>query len=168
MQCKLSELDGIVRPMRVWRISPNMYAAQCLAGIGCLHVSGCWHHRGRPIVYPSATPSLAALEVLVHVDLALAPADLRLIEIDVPDGLAVEVCDPAGLTADWQGFPAPVELLDFGSAWLAELRTPILCVPSAVLAVERNYILNPLHSDASQIKLVQVQPFSFDPRLLAA
>lgn len=81
--------------MRVWRISRQPHAAASLTGSGGLYVSGRWHHRGRPVVYTSATPSLAALEVLVHVDPALAPADLRLIEIDVPDGIDIETCDPA-------------------------------------------------------------------------
>lgn len=157
----------MMRPMRVWRISPTKYAAQCLAGIGGLHVSGRWHHRGRPIVYTSATPSLAALEVLVHVDPGLAPPDLQLVEIEVPDALAVETCDPAALAPDWRAFPAPAALPDFGSAWLAEQRTPVLCAPSAVLPIERNYILNPAHPGAAALRITRVLAFSFDPRLMS-
>ena len=152
--------------MRVWRISRQPHAATSLAGIGGLYVSGRWHHRGRPIVYTSATPSLAALEVLVHVDPSLAPTDLRLIEIDIPDGMAIEACDPARLAADWQAFPAPIALQDFGSEWLSALRTPVLSVPSAVLAIERNYLINPAHSDSARIRIVREQAFSFDPRLI--
>lgn len=152
--------------MRVWRISLGKYASACLTGAGGLYVSGRWHHRGQPIVYTSATPSLAALEMLVHVDAALAPPDLRLIEIEFPDELTVEVCDPATLTADWTAFPAPVELQTFGSTWLAEQRTSVLNVPSAVLPIERNYILNPVHLDSKHVRVVGEQPFSFDPRLL--
>lgn len=152
--------------MRVWRISRQAHAASTLTGIGGLYVSGRWHHRGRAIVYTSATPSLAALEVLVHVDPALAPMDLRLIEIDVPDGIDVETCDPAQLARDWQMFPAPVVLQDFGSEWLSGWRTAVLSVPSAVLAIERNYIINPADPDASRIRIVQEQAFSFDPRLI--
>ena len=152
--------------MRVWRISRQPHAAASVTGSGGLYVSGRWHHRGQPIVYTSATPSLAALEVLVHVDPALAPMDLRLIEIDVPDGIDIETCDPAQLATDWQMFPAPVVLQDFGSEWLSDLRTAILSVPSAVLAIERNYIINPAHPDAPRIRIVQEQVFSFDPRLI--
>lgn len=152
--------------MRVWRISRKPHVATTLQGIGGLHASGRWHHRGRPIVYTSATPSLAALEVLVHVDPALAPTDLRLIEIDVPDELASETCDPALLTPDWQVYPAPTILQDFGTSWLAGLRTPILCVPSVVLPMEYNYLLNPAHPDAGRFRIVEEQAFSFDPRLL--
>lgn len=152
--------------MRVWRISPRKYAATCLAGIGGMYASGRWHHRGQPVLYTSATPSLAALEMLVHVDAALAPTDLSLVEIEVPDGLAVESCDPARLSASWQTYPAPAELQDFGTAWLRERRTLVLRVPSAVLAVEDNFILNPAHPDAGQVKIVEERSFAFDPRLL--
>jgi RES domain-containing protein len=152
--------------MRVWRISCQPHAASSLTGNGGLHVSGRWHHRGQPIVYTSATPSLAALEVLVHVDPALAPSDLRLIAIEVPEGIGIETCDSARLAADWQAFPAPAALQDFGSRWLSGVRTPILCVPSAVLAVERNYLINPAHPDARRIRMVHQQAFSFDPRLI--
>jgi RES domain-containing protein len=151
--------------MRAWRISRQAYAGS-LTGRGGLYVSGRWHHQGWPVVYTSATPSLAALEVLVHVDPGLAPTDLRLIEIDVPDGIDTETCDPTLLTADWQRFPAPVALQDFGTEWLSSLRTPVLTVPSAVLAIERNYLINPAHPDASRIRIVREQAFSFDPRLI--
>jgi RES domain-containing protein len=152
--------------MRVWRICRKAHAAAGLAGIGGLHVSGRWHHRGRPIVYASSTASLAALEVLVHVDPANAPSDLTLLAIDVPDDVAVETCDPTRLTPRWQAFPGPVELQDFGSTWLAEVRTAVLAVPSAVLPVERNLLLNPAHPHAARFRIVGEQPFSFDPRLL--
>lgn len=152
--------------MRVWRISPSKYASTCLQGIGGLYVSGRWHHRGQPVVYTSATPSLAALEVLVHVDVALIPLDLRLVEIEVPDELTTEVCDPETLAKCWWLYPGPVELQTFGSTWLAERRTPVLDVPSAVLPIERNYVLNPAHPHAAQFRIVQEQPFAFDQRLL--
>jgi len=152
--------------MRVWRISRQPHAATSLTSSGGLYVSGRWHHRGQPIVYTSATPSLAVLEVLVHVAPALAPMDLRLIEIDVPEEIDIETCDPAQLATDWQVYPAPVVLQDFGSEWLSGLRTAVLSVPSAVLAIERNYIINPAHPDAPRIRIVQEQAFSFDPHLI--
>jgi RES domain-containing protein len=152
--------------MRVWRIARPVRAAAPLSGIGGLHVSGRWHHRGHAIVYASATPSLAALEVLVHVDPALAPTNLRLFEIHVPDDLTIDTCDPISLTEDWQSHPAPSVLQDFGTKWLVQLSTAVLCVPSAVIAVERNYLLNPNHPDASRFRVISEQAFTFDPRLL--
>jgi len=58
-----------------------------LDGEGARLWGGRWNSAGRPMVYAAATPSLAVLEVLVHLDLPaeLLPDDLRLLTIEVPD-----------------------------------------------------------------------------------
>jgi RES domain-containing protein len=152
--------------VRVWRICPQPYVSSALAGLGGLYAAGRWHHRGQPIVYASATPSLAALEVLVHVDPALAPTDVRLLEIDVPPELTAEQCDPETIISDWMIYPAPSELQDFGSKWLTSLRSAVLQVPAAVMPVESNFLLNPRHPHFARVSIVREVQFSFDSRLL--
>jgi RES domain-containing protein len=152
--------------MRVWRIG-RISDPDKLAGVGGLYVSGRWHYRGHRILYTSSTPSLAALEVLVHVDPGLAPAGLCLVEIDVPDEVVIETCDPSTLTPNWQVYPFPPEPQDFGSRWLDECRTALLSVPSAIIPEEQNYLINPEHSDAARIRVIAERPFAFDPRLRA-
>ena len=152
--------------MHVWRICQQQHASSGLTGAGGLYTAGRWHQRGYPIVYTAATPSLAALETLVHVDPALAPSNMRLLEIDVPDELVIEDCDPEKIVAGWSLYPAPPELQDFGSQWLASLRTVVLRVPAAVMPVESNFLLNPRHPQFGRISLVEDRPFSFDSRLL--
>jgi RES domain-containing protein len=151
--------------MRVWRIG-RLSEPDKLSGVGGLYVSGRWHYRGHRILYTSATPSLAALEVLVHVDPALAPAGLCILEIDVPDGIVIETVDPSTLTPKWQAYPFPPELQDFGSRWLDECRTALLCVSSTSMPVEQNYLVNPDHPDSARIQVVAELAFAFDPRLL--
>jgi RES domain-containing protein len=152
--------------VRVWRICHQPHAGSALTGVGGLYAAGRWHHKGQPIVYTSATPSLAALEVLVHVDPALAPSNLRLLEIDVPVDLHVERCEPETIVPDWSVYPAPSELQAFGSQWLASLRSAVLRVPAAVMPVESNFLLNPRHPQFHSVSVVQDLPFSFDARLL--
>ena len=152
--------------MRVWRICPQAYVASALTGVGGLYAGGRWHHKGYPIVYTSATPSLAALEALVHVDPALAPSDVRLLEIDVPQALSIETCEPDAIVSEWRIYPAPAELQDFGTKWLSSLRSAVLRVPAAVMPVEANYLLNPRHPRFTEISIVRDLPFSFDSRLL--
>lgn len=41
----------------------------------------------------------------------------------------------------------------------------VLIVPSAVMPLERNYVLNVLHPDFRKIAFGQSEPFPFDPRL---
>jgi RES domain-containing protein len=136
--------------MRVWRICRQPYVETALDGIGGLYTSGRWHSQGVPIVYTASSAALAALEVLVHVDPLTAPADLRLLSIDLPSDLCIDALETSSL---------PI-------AWLRSAGTAALSVPSAVIRTERNILLNPRHPEAKRILLISDEPFSFDPRLL--
>jgi RES domain-containing protein len=137
-----------------------------LDGIGGLYTSGRWHSQGVPIVYTASSAALAALEVLVHVDPLTAPADLRLLSIDLPGDLCIDALETSSLPQDWAEVPAPPELQAIGTAWLRSAGTAALSVPSAVIRTERNILLNPRHPEAKRILLISDEPFSFDPRLL--
>ncbi len=152
--------------MRVWRLCRQPFAATALEGVGGLYASGRWHRRGRPIVYAASSAALAALEVLVHVDPLDAPDDLRLLTIELPDDLGVERVDAADLPTHWTAVPAPDELAALGSDWLMSRRSAALSVPSAVIPIERNLLLNPRHPDIARVRVVDDAPFTFDPRLL--
>ena len=153
--------------MRVWRITIQSYPDK-LSGVGGIYVAGRWHHVGHRIIYTSSTASLAALEYLVHVDPSLAPSDIGILQIDVPDDIDIEECDPSTLTTKWQQYyPSPKELQDSGTIWLREKRTAILAVPSAIMPIEKNYLINPEHAAMSRITVINEIPFSFDPRLLS-
>jgi len=148
----------------------TQHAATPLDGVGGLRTSGRWNEKGTPIVYTSASPSLAALETLVHFDPDLEPA-LTLVEIEISAAASIEECaDPSRLTPRWREIPGPTELRVFGTRWAREGRSVGLRVPSAVLGtpitVESNYLLNPAHPDMRAIQVVGRWPFAFDPRLL--
>jgi RES domain-containing protein len=44
--------------------------------------------------------------------------------------------------------------------------TAALNVPSAVITVERNYLLNPRHPELKRVRILSDEAFSFDTRLL--
>ncbi len=151
--------------MRVWRICREPFGADALEGRGGIVTSGRWHTRGRPVVYASQSLALAALEVLVHVDRAIAPADLVQLEIDVPDDLEIHQIHVRGLPKDWISYPAPPRLQRMGDRWLSAGTTPVLQVPSSLIPEESNYLLNPQHVDARRFSVVAIRPFKYDPRL---
>ena len=74
--------------MRVWRIASAQHAA--FDGEGARRYGSRWTPRGRPVVFASATLSLAALERFVNVDPDLQPLDLLAIAVDIDDALAIE------------------------------------------------------------------------------
>jgi RES domain-containing protein len=51
-----------------------------------------------------------------------------------------------------------------GFEWLQDRGTAVLKVPSAIIDLEYNYLLNPAHADFHKIKIAGVRPFSFDAR----
>jgi RES domain-containing protein len=152
--------------MRVWRICRKSYVDTALDGIGGIYTSGRWHTKGLPIVYAASSAALAALEVLVHVDPLTAPTDLRLLAIELPDDLSTEVLEPTMLPGGWYTVPAPASLQTLGSSWLTSGRSAAFSVPSAVITVERNTLLNPRHPEAQRVCIIADEPFSFNTRLL--
>ena len=58
--------------------------------------------------------------------------------------------------------------MDFGSAWLRAVSHLGLIVPSAVLPLERNLVVNPLHPAISRIQIVDTYDFTYDPRMFKA
>jgi RES domain-containing protein len=47
------------------------------------------------------------------------------------------------------------------------MRSAVLRVPSAVVHVEANYILNPAHADFSRIEIGEPRPLDLDVRLVS-
>jgi RES domain-containing protein len=147
--------------MRVWRLCRRPHAR--FDGEGARRFGGRWNLRGTAVVYTSATASLAVLEYLVNLEPEDAPADLVLVPADLPDALAVDV-PLERLPADWRTAPAPEALARIGTEWARAGRSAVLSVPSAILPVERNYLLDPAHRDFAAIVVGRPQPFSLDPR----
>jgi RES domain-containing protein len=87
------------------------------------------------------------------------------IPADVPDDLPITTVQIVGLPAHWRAVPPPKELHDVGRTWHAAGRTAIASLPSAVVPIERNYILNPSHGDFRRIRVGRPIEFSFDPRM---
>ncbi|MHB8087288.1 MAG: RES family NAD+ phosphorylase [Anaerolineaceae bacterium] len=152
--------------MHVWRISFEKYRNDQLKGLGGLNSDGRWHLEGNRIIYTSTSLALAAMEMLVYFDPDLAPSRLLWSQIEIPDNITSEICDPLSLTPRWQEYPYPGETQSFGTKWLKEHRTCLLSVPSTQIPTERNIIINPEHAEISRINVVNQEPFSYDPRLL--
>ena len=149
--------------MILWRISN--YAD--LHGIGGLKASARWHTRGHRIVYLSATPASALLEILVHLEIEEEhlPRSYKLLEIQVPDDVAIErVEDWAKLPKGWPKKLSVTRL--FGDQWLDRNSSALLQVPSALVPHTSNFLLNPLHMDAARIMIISVSRQHFDRRLL--
>jgi RES domain-containing protein len=127
--------------VRVYRIASTRYASNNSEGARLY--GGRWNEPGTAVIYSSASPSLAALEVLVRFQ--MIPADYRVINIALPDDLEIETVDIASLPSDWHEETSIPRTATMGTFWAKSLSTAVLRVPSAVMRSENNYIVNPLH-----------------------
>ncbi|MEF8793908.1 RES family NAD+ phosphorylase [Thiohalorhabdus sp.] len=157
--------------MRVaWRITKARYAEGALSGEGGRLVSGRWHFRGSPVVYLSETVSLAAMETFVHLPLKYSAPENEfvLIPVTIPEGVPVTEIPVRKLPNGWDKDPAPESTQHLGQQWLDNGETALLKVPSSVIPRESNYLLNPLHADASRLQASPPEPFDFDPRMFTS
>ena len=137
-----------------------------LIGTGSRLYGGRWNEKGVSLVYTSESRALAALEYLVHVPMTLAPKDLCIIQLDIPDDIKFEIVQSSKIPPNWKSYPAPQELMAIGTEWVRSNRTLLLRVQSAVVSREYNMLINPAHPDFKRIEPQQPEHFAFDPRLL--
>ena len=147
-----------------WRIVKARYVTTAFDGEGARRAGGRWTSVGRRAVYVAGTAALAALEVVAHLDSTAPLAAWSLICVEIPDRL-IEAVDTASLPRDWRRYPAPAGLRALGDAWLDAGHSAALRVPSALVPVEDNYVLNPRHPDCRLVRIGRPQPFPIDPRL---
>jgi RES domain-containing protein len=134
-----------------------------LKGAGGLRAPGRWHERGLPVVYLAESPAGALLEVCVHTSANDVPPRYTLMEIKIDARVEIEALDASVLPKEWlQDVQATRE---FGSAWLREGKGALLRIPSALVPATFNVMLNPLHSDATRLRIHSVAKYPFDPRI---
>ena len=131
--------------MKAWRIEKNKRLATAASGEGARIEGGRWNSVGLPMVYASEHLSLAVLEILVHTSAPAARMVARSRSaIEIPES-AFEVLALHKLPADFGPKTAYSRTQAIGDEWLISKRTAALIVPSAIVPIERNVLLNPSH-----------------------
>ncbi len=142
----------------------HVYRISTLSGIGAEKVGGRWNRIGTRAVYCSANVSLALLEYYVHAsDIGTLPAEILVAEIFIPDDFIIE--HMVDLPAGWNAYPYTSATTDFFSDKAKSRDFFALRVPSAVVGIEYNYVLNPLYRDFGQVVVEKFLKLPIDPRL---
>lgn len=148
-----------------WRIVKRSFAASAFDGEGARRYGGRWNSPGRPVAYLGGTPAIAALEVLAHnARPKLLTTSFVIIEARIPDEEILEL-DALALVEGWNDPSDTSQAAAVGDAWLASGASLALRVPSAVLPLETNLLLNVAHARFPEIRIGEPRPFTFDPRL---
>ena len=125
---------------------------------------GRWNSPGIAVIYTAQSQSLAALEMLVHLDSSEQLDQYVTFGVDVEESL-IRGVEASKLPRDWRADPPPPELKAIGDEWLAAGSSVVLRVPSVLVAGESNFLINPRHHDLSRLRIGEPLPFRFDPRL---
>jgi RES domain-containing protein len=149
----------------VFRICKTKYASTVFDGEGAFRFGGRWNSRGTRIIYTAGSLSLAALEMLVHLDDDSLLFEYSYITVGIPTDLILKVADFRKLPKNWNDSPAPIALQKLGDDWVKSNVSTVLEVPTSIIPIEKNYLLNPLHPDFTKIFIETPQKFRFDKRL---
>jgi len=145
-----------------------------MSGVGAYRAGGRWNSPGRYAVYTAGNLALAMLELLVHIDDAIALRDLGYVyhPVTFPNDV-VSVLGEDDLPSDWDANPVSRASQVAGDEWLEAQSTLVLAVPSVIVpAAHRydpdsmNYIVNPMHPDVEDaIEIGTILDLEFDARL---
>jgi RES domain-containing protein len=148
-----------------WRLVKARHAAAAFDGEGARLHGGRWNSPGTRVAYASDSIALAALEVLAHLQSTAVLQAYSLASLRFPEE-SVEVLETRSLPARWRRFPSPPENQAIGDRWVAEGRSLILRVPSAIIPAAANFLINPSHPEFGKVVIGRPERFAFDPRLL--
>ncbi|QWT21957.1 RES domain-containing protein [Bacillus sp. NP157] len=153
----------------LWRIATEaaQYRADDMTGKGAETTGGRWNQKGTPMIYASTSLALAALEVVVHLPRAPAPLNRYIIRIAVPDAMweGRHSIDQASAPPGWDAEPAGLSSRQFGEDWVKRSDSCLHAVPSIVVPLEQNVLLNPAHPQSHALKAENLGKFTFDARI---
>jgi RES domain-containing protein len=147
-----------------WRITRKKYLNQAFSGEGAKIWGGRWNPAGYPAVYCAENLSLAILELIVHLEDDIDIESFIAVPVSF-DSKTVRTLDSSQLPEAWDDLPIGPASMGVGKQWLDEKNFLALKVPSIIVPIESNYILNPLHPDFGQIEIGEPQGIRFDPRI---
>lgn len=147
---------------QVWRIGDGRFDP--FSPVGAALVGGRWNSPGVGVIYGSRSYAGAMLECLAHAGIGRVPRTHVAVEIAISEAVAVERHDESSLPAGWDHADLRVARA-FGDAWIRELRTAVLVVPSVVARREGNVLINSQHRDFSEIVAGRPEPVVWDARL---
>jgi RES domain-containing protein len=147
--------------MKVFRLGSGRH--QLFDRTGAAMHGGRWNSKGRPVIYAASSLSLAMLEYLARAGISEFALDAMYITIDVPDGIHIERVNASDVPG-WNATDyAPSR--EFGDRWFDRRRSAVLLVPSVIVPLEHNVVINPAHPDARGIRAGAPKPVGWDTRL---
>ena len=150
--------------MIVYRITNLKYKDSTLSGIVAEKVGGRWNEVGTRAVYCSENISLALLEYYVHSEnTAFLPKEIVVAKIEFPDDFSIE--ELKEIPERWNQYPYSSKTTEVFTKLSKDRNVFALRVPSAIVGLESNIILNPLYKDFGKVEVIEFINLPIDERL---
>lgn len=125
---------------------------------GSLEYANRWNPKGTPMLYASMSLALCCLEILVHTTTEIMPPSLVWSWAELDDIKPLEFpWDPHNETLTRQA----------GHNWINNKSELATLVPSSIIPVEYNVLLNPTHQRYYEIEWSEPKTFTLDRRFIA-
>ena len=149
-----------------YRLVRKRRAADAFSGEGARRFGGRWNPKNSPAVYGSEHLSLAVLEFQVNQG-GYDPEDMYVYFRFEFDAVLIEFVEspPEEWLTRFKGDGSITAAQAFGKEWLLQKRSAVLSVPSSVIRIERNFVLNPQHADFAKIGVKPAAKLDVDKRL---
>ncbi len=149
--------------MEVFRISSEKYA-KALKASGAANR---WNYDNQFVLYTGCSRSLATLELVVHRASIQSDFKYKIMVISISDDDHIYSQLKKGeLPKDWRQSTAYPVLQKAGANWYQNDQSLVLKVPSVIIPLEYNYIINTRHPDFKKnVKLVRLEDYFWDKRL---
>jgi RES domain-containing protein len=148
--------------MELYRLTKEKYGSD-ISGTGAFLAGGRWNSKGVRMLYTAGSRSLALVESLAHLVTVRNLESYVVMVLYVPDDAGLTVLAGSTLPADWRTDQNFTQRR--GNRWVQTGENLLLQVPSAIVPKEYNFLLNPLHPQFNAVKIVDLEPFTFDLRL---
>lgn len=150
--------------MVVYRVANLKHKDTTLSGIGAEKVGGRWNSIGTRAVYCSENISLALLEYYIHSDdISTLPKKILIAKIEFPDDFIIEALGE--LPDAWKAYPYTAETTEVFTEFAKDRNNFALKVPSSIIGLESNIILNPLYKDFGKVEITEFFELPIDERL---
>lgn len=151
--------------INLFRIIKSTYIDSALTGEGAKLYGGRWNSKGNSVIYTSHSLSLATLELLVNLeDYNTITSKYSYLHLEI-DHNYIDYMSKDKLPHNWNSSIPTSSSQSIGDIWIQNNTSLVLGVPSAVIDIEYNFLINPNHADFNSIKIVVSKNFKIDSRL---
>lgn len=147
--------------MLVFRIVHKLYANTLFAS----GMRGRWNGAGNKVLYASESIPLALLENMVRRQGVGFNNDFKVMFLEVPNDVVIESVEESALEPGWRDPNDYSQCQPLGDQWFNAGKALALKVPSAVMPLAFNFVINTIHPDYPRVKLAAVTDLVPDSRI---